>query len=197
MKLLIFGDIHQDLEALRSIIGQKADLYICHGDLSDRGQGLADAAQILAPLKTKLWLLPGNNETVDQIKSLCQQFGFINFHQKAIRQGSHVLAGLGYTAPTPFATPGEVSEEEFERGLKQFASQKNLLLFTHDAPKATALDLISGGIHVGNQAVRNFLDQHQPLYSFSGHIHENAGKSQSLGLTTCFNVGKKGLVFRL
>ncbi len=197
MKLLIFGDIHQDLEAVKSIIGQKADWYICHGDLSDRGQGLADAAQILAPLQEKLWLLPGNNETVDQIKSLCQQFGFTNFHQKAIRQGDHVLAGLGYTVPTPFATPGEIREEEFVRSLKQFASQKNLLLFTHDAPKATALDLISSGVHVGNQAVRDFLDQHQPLYLFSGHIHENAGKSQRLGLTTCFNVGKKGLVFWL
>jgi Icc-related predicted phosphoesterase len=32
----------------------------------------------------------------------------------------------------------------------------------------------------------------QPLYLFCGHIHECAGRSDQIGRTQCFNVGKAG-----
>lgn len=193
MKLIIFGDSHQNLEAVKAIMGQKADLYVCHGDLSDRGQGLREAGKILGPLKEKLWLLPGNNETEEQAKSLCQQYGFFSFHQQMVKKDDLMLVGFGYSPPTPFETPGEISEEEFKKGLAKFSHQKNLCLFTHSPPQETELDLIGSGAHVGSQAIKDFIIQEQPLYSFSGHIHENAGKIQRIGRAACFNIGQQGL----
>ena len=193
MKIVVFGDIHQDFEALKKIVAKKADIYICLGDLSNSGEGLEKAGEILASLKEKLWLTPGNNETHEQIQSLCQKYSFLDFHQKLVKKDGFSLAGLGLVTPTPFNTPGETSEEEFEKALKKFQNQKNLLLFCHNPSKDTELDILPNGIHVGGQVIRDFIEKDQPLYFFSGHIHNNEGKIQCLGKTTCFSVGKKGL----
>ena len=40
--------------------------------------------------------------------------------------------------------------------------------------------------------LREWVDRVQPLYLFCGHIHECAGRSDRLGTTQAFNVGKKG-----
>lgn len=197
MKLLVFSDIHCDWESLKKVVVKKADLYICLGDLSNIGKGLEKAGEILAPLAEKLWLMPGNNETVEQIQALCQKHGFVDFHQKVIKKGSFVLAGLGYSVPTPFDTPGEVSEKDFEKALKSFKDYQNLCLFCHNPPKDSGLDVIPSGAHVGSQAIREFIEKEQPIYFFSGHIHENEGKRERIGKTTCFGIGKRGLVLTL
>lgn len=192
MQLFVFGDIHRDFKTLKYLVSQKAGLFICHGDLSDLGEGLEEAGEILAPLKERLWLLPGNNETCEQIQVLCQKHGFVDFHQKLIKKKNYFFAGFGYSTATPFGTPGEVRESEFAKALKKFSRQKNLVLICHSPPKDSQLDVLPSGVHVGSQAIRNFIEKEKPLYFFCGHLHENAGKKQRLGETTCFSVGKQG-----
>lgn len=174
-------------------MAKKADIYICLGDPSNLGEGLDEAGEILAPLKEKLLIMPGNHETSKQIEALCKKHGFLDFHQRVTKKGDFSFAGLGLVVPTPFDTPGETTEEEFEKALRSFRDSKNLLLFTHCPPKNSQLDLLENGSHVGSQAVQNFIKQHSPLYCFCGHIHENHGKVQRIGETTCFSIGKKGL----
>ena len=193
MRLLVFSDIHNDLEALKRIVVRKADIYLLLGDLSTLGNGLEKGGKILSCLKEKLWLMPGNNETWKQTKTLCERYGFVDFHQKVKKVGNFVFAGLGYSTFTPFNTLGEISEEEFEKALKAFEGFQNLCLFCHNPPKDTELDIIPGGAHVGSQAIKDFIEKERPIYFFSGHIHENEGKVQRLGKTKCFGVGKKGL----
>ena len=193
MHLLVFSDIHQDWQELKRITEKKADLYICLGDLTNFGKGLERAGEILAPLGERLWLMPGNHETAGEVDSLCKKYGFFDFHQKIKRVGDYVLAGLGYSIPTPFNTPGEISEEEVGKALKKFEGFKNLCLFTHCPPKKSVLDVLPNGSHVGSQAIRDFIKKEQPIYLFSGHIHENEGKVERLGRTTCFSVGKRGV----
>lgn len=193
MEIIVFSDIHQDWQALRKIVAQKADIYILDGDLSDIGRGLDSGSEILAPLKEKLWFMPGNNETWRQTKDLCQKYGFTDFHQKIIKQENFIFGGLGYSLLSPFNTPGEVNEEEFAKSLKEFTAYKNLCLFCHNPAKDTQLDILPNGLHVGSQAIRKFIEINQPIYFFSGHIHENEGKIQRLKNTTCFGLGKSGL----
>lgn len=197
MKLFIFGDIHGDFDVLKTLIQKKADLFICHGDLTDLGQGLDQAAKILKPLGQRLWLMPGNNETEEQIKRLCQEYGFVNFHGQIKQKGPYVFAGLGFSTPTPFKTPGEINEVKYAQSLKKFVGHENLCLFCHNPPKESQLDVLANGVHVGGQSLREFIEKEKPLYCFCGHLHENEGKIQRLGQTTCFNVGKKGLMIWL
>ena len=53
------------------------------------------------------------------------------------------------------------------------------------------------GKHFGSQAVRDFIDRHQPLYFYCCHIHEAAGVQDTLGRTRAWNVGKRGQVLDL
>ena len=55
------------------------------------------------------------------IADFCERHGFVNFHGGTLDiEGTHV-AGLGYSTPTPFDTPGEYSEEEMAARLEKFA----------------------------------------------------------------------------
>jgi Icc-related predicted phosphoesterase len=52
-----------------------------------------------------------------------------------------------------------------------------------------------GAHHAGSQAVRDFIDQHQPAAFFCGHIHEAHGRHERIGRTLAYNTGKQGVLF--
>ncbi|MEI9813723.1 MAG: metallophosphoesterase [Acidobacteriota bacterium] len=99
---------------------------------------------------------------------------------------------MGYSSPTPFATPGEYSELELGERLEKFVALKPLILICHAPPYDTALDRIHEGLHAGSTAVREFIEGHQPEYFFCGHIHEAEGVEIQMGSTKARNVGKRG-----
>jgi Icc-related predicted phosphoesterase len=201
VKILIFSDIHGDLRALERVAAQPADLYICAGDLATFGRGLDRCGPILKPLGERLWVLPGNHETHEDTRAFCQRFGFVDFHRQArpLRAANGVTqwAGLGYSNITPFATPGEYTEEEIATALAAFDELKPLYLVVHCPPSDTKLDEFAPGKHAGSTAVRKWVERIQPAYLFCGHIHETAGLTDRLGSTQCFNVGKQGYTIEI
>jgi uncharacterized protein len=192
MKILIFSDIHGDIRALEKIVAQPADVYIAAGDLSNFGKGLDRCAAVLAPLSERLWVLPGNHETHEQTAAFCKQHGFVDFHRQVRTLGATHWAGLGYSNITPFDTPGEYSEEEITGALTAFDNLRPLYLVVHFPPHGTKLDEFTSGKHAGSPALRKWVERAQPRYLFCGHIHETAGRNDSIGTTQCFNVGKQG-----
>jgi Icc-related predicted phosphoesterase len=197
VRVLIFSDIHGDLRSLEKIVAQPADLYIAAGDLATFGRGLDRCGEVLKPLGERLWLLPGNHETHDDTRALCQRFGFVDFHRKLKKTGSTQWAGLGYSNITPFNTPGEYTEEEIARALAEFDGIPGLYLVVHFPPRDTKLDEFAPGKHAGSPTLRAWVAREQPAYLFCGHIHETAGVSECLGQTQCINVGKQGYVIEV
>ena len=196
MKVLIFTDIHGDTRALEKLIAQPADIYIAAGDLSTFGKDLDRCGEIMKPLGEKVWVLPGNHESHDDTRAFCQRFGFFDFHRQIralkSKRGTTQWAGLGYSNITPFNTPGEYTEEEIAKALAPFDNLKPLYLVVHFPPQGTRLDEFAAGKHAGSPTLREWVDRVQPLYLFCGHIHECAGRSDRLGSTQAFNVGKRG-----
>jgi Icc-related predicted phosphoesterase len=196
VKVLIFSDIHGDTRTLEKLIAQPADIYIAAGDLSTFGKDLDHCGEIMKPLGEKVWVLPGNHESHDDTRAFCQRFGFFDFHRqiRALKseRGTTQWAGLGYSNITPFNTPGEYTEEEIAKALAPFDNLKPLYLVVHFPPQGTRLDEFAAGKHAGSPTLREWVDRVQPLYLFCGHIHECAGRSDRLGTTQAFNVGKKG-----
>lgn len=199
MKVLIFSDVHGDTGALERLLAEPADLYIAAGDLSTFGRGLERCGQVLrgAAAPERVWVLPGNHETHDETRALCERFGFVDFHRQ-VRQlvGTH-WAGLGYSNPTPFNTPGEYTEEEIARALAAFDGLSDLYLVVHFPPHGTQLDRVAFGRHAGSRVLRAWVERVQPVYLFCGHIHECAGQRDTLGATQCFNVGKAGYLLEI
>ncbi|MGH9716904.1 MAG: metallophosphoesterase family protein [Candidatus Acidiferrales bacterium] len=192
MKILIFSDIHGDLRALERIMARPADLYIAAGDLATFRRGLARCGEVLAPLRERLWVLPGNHETHDDTRSLCERHGFVDFHRQAKTLNGTKWAGLGYSNITPFKTPGEYSEEQIADALAAFDGIGNLYLVVHFPPYNTKLDEFAPGKHAGSPMLREWVEHAKPTFLFCGHIHETAGESDLLGATQCINVGKQG-----
>jgi len=192
MKVVVFSDIHGDIRALEKIVSEPADVYIAAGDLSTFGKSLDRCAEVLAPLGEKVWVLPGNHETHNDMLELCRRFGFVDFHRQVRQLGSTNWAGLGYSNITPFNTPGEYTEAQLQDALVAFDGLAPLYLVAHAPPRETRLDEFTPGKHGGSAALRAWVEKAQPVYLFCGHIHECAGRRDQIGATRCFNVGKAG-----
>ena len=197
MKLLIFSDIHGDKAALVKLMATEADYYFADGDLANWGRGLDQLAPIMQKRAERMYVLPGNHESEDEIERFCTQYGFHNFHGQAIEVAGYKVAGLGYSNPTPFDTPGEYTEEQLAERLEKFTGLDPLILICHAPPKNTKLDRAEEGRHYGSQAVRDFIEQRQPRYFYCGHIHEAAGQTEIFGRTQGANVGKRGMMLEL
>ena len=197
MRVQIFSDIHADFASLRQAVAVQADIYIAAGDLVTHPAPLDPCAEALAALGDRLWVMPGNNETDEQVRKFCEDHGFRNFHEVVYQVGGMHFAGLGYSNPTPFDTPGEYSEEDLSAHLARFAGRSPQVLVCHAPPWDTALDEAGPGLHFGSKAVREYVDEHQPQYCFCGHVHESAGRVARLGETLAANVGKQGYLLEL
>lgn len=196
-KLLIFSDIHNDWKTLERILTVEADYYISAGDQATWGRGLDRACQILKTRGEKVWVLPGNHESAAQVASMCEEYGLNALHCRHFRVGAWHIAGLGYSSPTPFDTPGEYSELQMAGYLATFAELQPLVLICHAPPFGTALDRVKPGLHAGSTAVRDFVQEYQPAHLFCGHIHEAEGVSIEIGETLAHNVGKKAYLLEL
>ncbi len=170
----------------------QADYYFAAGDLATFGRGLEECGEILRRRAGRVYVLPGNHESAAQIAAFTAKFGLNDFHGKSFEAGGFHIAGLGYSSPTPFNTPGEYSEEEIAERLKPFARLKPLVLICHCPPLGTPLDRVREGVHAGSRSVREFIGRHQPEYFVCGHIHEAAGVVSDIGRTRAVNAGKRG-----
>lgn len=111
--------------------------------------------------------------------------------------------------PTPWKTPRECGEGELKKRLKRefdrVSNYENLICNFHAPPYDTNIDLapkldknlkpitdfgVPVMIHVGSKAVREAIEEHAPLLTLHGHIHESSGFHR-LGKTTCLNPGSE------
>jgi Icc-related predicted phosphoesterase len=197
VKLLIFSDIHNDWKALDRLLAIEADYYIAAGDQVTWGKGIDRAGEILAQRSDKMYVLPGNHESAEMVAGMCARYGLHDLHGRHIQVGKWHVAGLGYSSPTPFHTPGEYSEAEIEERLRKFSEFSPLVLVCHAPPYGTALDQVRPGLHAGSRSVREFIEKYQPEHFFCGHIHEAEGVEIAMGRTRAQNVGKTGHLLEL
>ena len=194
MKVLIFSDIHGNTRQLEKLVATPADIYIAAGDLSNFGKTLDRCGEIMKPLGSRAWILPGNHETHKQTSALCEKFGFTDFHREKLQVGNSHWAGLGYSNITPFQTPGEYTEEEIAKALAEFEGIEKLNLVVHFPPLDTKLDEFAPGKHAGSATLRKWVEKNNLATLFCGHIHETASLSCTLGITQCRNVGPEGFL---
>ncbi len=197
MKIQVFSDIHGDVRTLEKLLAVEADYYFAAGDMVSWSKGLDRIGKVLSQRGDRVYVLPGNHESEDAIARMCETFSLNAFHGQTIEADGVQIAGLGYSNPTPFNTPGEYTEQELADRLAGFAKLDPLVLVCHCPPRDTALDRTSGGRHCGSQAIRDFIEQRQPRFFFCGHIHESQGLEDQIGRSRGVNVGKEGYLLDL
>jgi Icc-related predicted phosphoesterase len=195
VNLLCLADIHGEGAGLKDVLLRDAlgvDLVVVAGDLTHLG-GHAEAEAILAPLLAPgiPLVAVGGNMDRDGARRCLDEKG-INIHGRGIVLEGVGFMGLGGGTPSPFGTPWEITELEAGRilasGLPGIAQATYKVLVSHAPPRGTRLDRSFTGLHVGSEAVREFLLAGAVDLCICGHIHESAGED-TLGRTHCVNIG--------
>lgn len=126
--------------------------------------------------------------------------------------GQHRMVSVGFSTPTPWHTPREVSDERLgeliEEALRPVEDPSRAVFNFHDPPVDSTLDtcpmldwstdppaqVVRGGQVVmfgaGSAAVRRAIETHQPMLGLHGHIHESPGVI-NIGRTLCVNPGSE------
>ena len=71
-------------------------------------RGLDAMGELMKQHGDRMYVIPGNHESANQIADFCAKYGFHDFHGGRVRLAVSKWSGLGYSNPTPFGTPGEV-----------------------------------------------------------------------------------------
>lgn len=194
MKIISFGDIHEDTSNLIKIKPdlETADLIVLSGDLTNC-HGKTETKKVLDAIKkyNKHLLAQYGNMDIQEADSYLSEES-INLHGNGYIFGDVGIFGCGASSLTPFHTPSEISEADIERllinGYNKVKDAKWKIMVCHTPPKDTATDIVRSGMHVGSQTVRDFILKHKPHVCITGHIHESRAKDK-VGDTIILNAG--------
>jgi Icc-related predicted phosphoesterase len=169
---------------------------------------VALAEERLGPTETPAFMMLGNDD-FPELAELFRGSSVVVDAESAIFElpGGFELLSNGYSTPTPWHTPREVSEEELAGMLDERAAQLRdpewAVFNIHCPPAQTHLDqapkldvelrpqVDASGLQmssVGSTSVRALVERLQPLLGLHGHVHESTG-AQKLGRTLCINPG--------
>lgn len=199
MYWIAVGDVHESTSMLGSIPGlEEAEGLIVSGDLTNRG-GAPEAQRIYAELtrrNPRVLAQIGNMDTMAVHDFLVAKGA--NLHLNVVDLfpglvGRKIGAfGVGFSTPTPFGTPSEVSDRQIDAWIRDAHARARdfdeLVAVIHTPPLETRADRLTSGGHVGSAAVRTFLEETQPALCVSGHIHESVGEDR-IGRTKVINPG--------
>lgn len=186
LKIIAVADFHDDEEALERLIKhleeEVYDYLLIAGDV---GVKFSYAEDLINGVdKRRTFYVPGNNEPPDVVELFSREK--MNIHGKVVELHTGLLlAGFGYSNPTPFHTPGELSEEEIRKGLSNTPCEKDCILLTHVPPKGI-LDETKRGDHIGSSSLMEFVEKTKPKLHVFGHVHEVVGIKR--GETTFVNL---------
>ncbi|UCD86435.1 MAG: metallophosphoesterase [Desulfobacterales bacterium] len=194
---IAIGDLHDDVSGIGRVPGiSEAQGVLISGDITNYGSR-ARVERLLGEIEhfnVNIFAQIGNMDTRD-VEDYLEQRGF-NVHARATDLGFRIgLVGVGYSTPTPFGTPSEVSDAQIQawldRAIEQARDFEHLILMAHNAPFGTKTDRVGFGQSVGSRAVRGFIEKHQPDVCITGHIHESKGVDW-VGKTQIINSGLFG-----
>ncbi len=193
MRIIAFGDIHMEYDQAATIPEiDRADLVIITGDFTNYG-GREDAAKVLRAIRNlnpNVLAVMGNLDNPSVHEFLVEEG--ISIHGTGLTIGGAAIFGVGGSNITPFDTPTEFSEEELKKIVEQahseVADQPVKILVSHTPPLNTVTDKINSGANVGSSAIREFIEDVQPDFCLTGHIHEAKG-TDKIGKTLILNPG--------
>jgi Icc-related predicted phosphoesterase len=168
------------------------------------------------------YVIAGNDDPwyVDELLANAQ--GLVFCDDRVVQVGPHEMISLSYANPTPWASPRELDEDALYEKLRTLADQlersTSAIFNLHVPPFDSGLDrapklkadltpVYTGGhpvpVPVGSTAVRQLIEEVQPLVALHGHIHESRGEAR-IGRTLAVNPGSEyntgrlhGVVVRL
>jgi uncharacterized protein len=163
------------------------------------------AEEKLKDTKVRIFVAPGNDDEIEIDEVIANAKRVELAEGRCIDIGGYEMISSGWANPTPWHTYREAPEEELTRRMEpmlhEIKDMSRAIFNFHPPPYGTNLDEapaldenlkpLHGGRalrHVGSTAVRDAIDEYQPLISLHGHIHEGKGVTR-IGKTLAINAG--------
>lgn len=201
MKAVCVADIHGDIGALikvRNAVTMLApDYFFLLGDYSrdykDPVENRADIRMILDALAGfNVKAIPGNCDQRESVDTFVSRG--VNLHNTVMMLPGINIIGFGGSNVTPFNTPFEYPESDIAKSLEDLYAladkDARTIVLAHFPPKDTECDMIAGGVHVGSQALRDFIEAKRPELVLCSHIHEAGGAKDNIKKTSIVNIGR-------
>ncbi len=178
----------------------------CMGRETKRWMDLA--AERLQDSGVRCLVMPGNDDGQFVSEILSDARIVENCDQKVLDVEGLQVVSLGYSNPTPWHSPRELSEEDIATRIETLRGTvddaRPVIFNLHVPPFESGLDnapqiredlSLVGGAHarmvpVGSRAVRSAIEEYQPLLALHGHIHESRATAK-IGRTVCINPGSE------
>jgi Icc-related predicted phosphoesterase len=165
------------------------------------------ADERLGGTDVRAYVIPGNDDpwSIDEV--LATGTAVIPCDESVQQVGPHEMISLGYSNRTPWETPRELDEDQIYERLRRLVDQleapQQAIFNIHVPPYESSLDtayevdenleyVTKGGrpheVPTGSRAVRQIIEETQPLLSLHGHIHESKGVTR-IGRTVAINPG--------
>jgi Icc-related predicted phosphoesterase len=201
MTLLLFSDVHGDLDACRRLVdlATNADVVVGAGDICVARRNLAAPIETLSAIDTPTVLVPGNAETEDE---MAEQVSAAGWNEAHVLHGTGVTIeglpffGIGGGIPiTPFG-PWSYDFSEADAQDLLAGCPEGAVLVSHSPPK-NAVDRDSKGQSLGSTAVRATIEETHPVLTVCGHIHGSWGETAEIGATSVVNAGPEGIAWTL
>jgi Icc-related predicted phosphoesterase len=167
------------------------------------------ADERMAEYGIDVFVMAGNDDpwAVDDVLRSASHVQFCD--EQVVRIGPHEMISCSWANPTPWKSPRELDEDALYAKLKGLAEQveepATAIFNLHVPPYDSGLDTANemnpdltlvyrGGqpnpVPVGSTAVRQILEEYQPLLAIHGHIHESKGDAR-IGRTLALNPGSE------
>lgn len=181
--------------AFETVIGRSVEDWVSLADEKLRAVGIP------------CLVMPGNDDPPLVKRSMNQASWLTQAEDRIVELGPYQVLSLGYSTPTPWDSPREITEEEMGAKLGSLAAQldptKPVIFNVHNPPFDSGTDRayqLTGDMRirtaggeptlepVGSVAVREAIEKVQPVLALHGHIHESRAMS-SVGRTRVCNPG--------
>ncbi len=178
-------------------MSRDVDVVAGAGDFATMREGIHEVIDILAGIDRPAILVPGNSESYEELVAACKVWPSAEvLHGSGTEVNGIEFWGVGGAIPiTPFgAWSYDFSEEE---GLRLLGDcPKGAIIVSHSPPKG-AVDESSIGQRLGSTALLATVEKCQPILVVCGHIHDSAGRTETIGDTPVINVGPRGVVWEV
>jgi Icc-related predicted phosphoesterase len=186
---------HRD-RVFREVVRKSIEDWVALAEERLRGTGV------------RCFMAPGNDDFLS-IDPAIEASDVVEFAENRLLRldDVHEMITTGYSNPTPWDTERELPEPALRERIDGMArgvqAPENLVVVLHPPPYQSGLDdapqlnenlemkLTAAGLEmapVGSTAVREFIEQTQPLLGLHGHVHEGRG-AVTIGRTLCLNPG--------
>jgi Icc-related predicted phosphoesterase len=167
------------------------------------------ADERMAEYGIDVFVMPGNDDPWGCDAILENASHVTACDDRVVQVGPHEMISCSWANRTPWKSPRELDEDQLYERIKKMADQlespSTAIFNLHVPPFDSGLDranevnedltlAYTGGqpreIPVGSKAVRQIIEDYQPLLSVHGHIHESRAEAY-IGRTLAINSGSE------